>query len=150
MTGASSLRALQTTWNAHANAHYHLGCGAIAGSTLADANSRRPPETFAEVLATVVALADRSTRAGAKKLLRLIDSTPIPLGKMFDWARSNGRTRGMKTHVVDDPGRDLPRIKTVRAASANPSPDATAGARIRRTGLGVWRWARSPQTPKTL
>lgn len=119
LTSASSLRALETTWNAHANAHHHLGCGEIARSTLADANARRPPEAFAEVLATVVALADRSTRAGANQLLRLIDSTPIPLGKVFDWAKSNGRTRGMKAHVVYDPGRDLPQILDVTDANVN-------------------------------
>ncbi|HXZ17845.1 MAG TPA: DUF4372 domain-containing protein, partial [Roseiarcus sp.] len=82
LSGASSLRALEASWNAHANAHFHLGCGALARSTLADANARRPVEAFAEVLAMVAALTDRSTRAEARKLLRLIDSTPIPLGKL--------------------------------------------------------------------
>jgi len=113
------LRALETGWNAHANGHYHLGCGAIARSTLADANARRPVEAFAEVLTMVAALTDRSTRAEAKKLLRLIDSTPIPLGKLFDWAKSNGRIRGMKAHVVYDPGRDLPRILDITDANVN-------------------------------
>ena len=66
LTGAASLRALETSWNAHANAHYHLGCGEIARSTLADANARRPVEAFADVLSMVAALTDRSTRAEAK------------------------------------------------------------------------------------
>ena len=127
LTGASSLRALETSWNAHANAHYHLGCGEIARSTLADANARRPVEAFAEILAMVGALADRSTRSGARKLLRLIDSTPIPLGKLFDWAKSNGRIRGMKAHVVYDPGRDLPQILDVTDANVN---DAEIGREI--------------------
>ena len=85
LSGASSLRALEASWNAHANAHYHLRCGEIARSTLADANARRPVAAFAEVLTMVAALASRSIRADAKRLLRLIDSTPIPLGKLFDW-----------------------------------------------------------------
>ena len=127
LTNASSLRALETGWNAHANGHYHLGCGAIARSTLADANARRPVEAFAEVLTMVAALTDRSTRAEAKKLLRLIDSTPIPLGKLFDWAKSNGRIRGMKAHVVYDPGRDLPRILDITDANVN---DAQIGREI--------------------
>ena len=38
---------------------------------------------------------------------------------MFDWAKSNGRTRGMKAHVVYDPGRDLPRILDVTDANVN-------------------------------
>jgi putative transposase len=127
LSGASSLRALETGWNAHANAHYHLGCAEIARSTLADANARRPIEAFAEVLAAIAALADRSTRVEAKRLLRLIDSTPIPLGKLFDWAKSNGRIRGMKAHVVYDPGRDLPRILDITDANVN---DAQIGRQI--------------------
>ena len=127
LTGVSSLRALEASWNAHANAHYHLGCGEIARSTLADANARRPVEAFAEVLSMVAALTDRSTRAEANKLLRLIDSTPIPLGKLFDWAKSNGRIRGMKAHVVYDPGRDLPHILDITDANLN---DAEIGRQI--------------------
>ncbi|HXZ17764.1 MAG TPA: IS4 family transposase [Roseiarcus sp.] len=127
LSGASSLRALEASWNAHANAHYHLGCGEIARSTLADANARRPFEAFAEVLTTVAALTNRSTRAEAKKLLRLIDSTPIPLGQLFDWAKSNGRIRGMKAHVVYDPGRDLPQILDITDANVN---DAEIGREI--------------------
>ena len=127
LTGASSLRALETSWNAHANAHYHLGCDEIARSTLADANARRPAAVFAEVLSMVVGLADRSTRGDATRLLRLINSTPIPLGKLFDWAKSNGRVRGMKAHVVYDPGRDLPQILDVTDANVN---DAQIGRGI--------------------
>jgi len=126
LSGASSLRALEAAWNAHANAHYHLGCDEIARSTLADANERRPVAVFAETLAMIAALADRSTRADVKMLLRVIDSTPIPLGKLFEWAKSNGRVRGMKAHVVYDPGRDLPQILDVTDANVN---DAEIGRR---------------------
>lgn len=127
LTGAQSLRALATSWNAQANGHYHLGCGEIARSTLADANARRPVEAFADVLSMIAALTDRSTRGEANTLLRLIDSTPIPLGKLFDWAKSNGRIRGMKAHVVYDPGRDLPQILDITDANVN---DAEIGREI--------------------
>ena len=59
--------------------------------------------------------------------MRLIDSTPIPLGQLFDWAKSNGRIRGMKAHVVYDPGRDLPRILDITDANVN---DAQIGRQI--------------------
>ncbi len=119
LTNASSLRALEASWNAQANAHYHLGCGEIARSTLADANARRPVGVFAEVLAMVAALTDRSTRAEAKKLLHLIELHAHPVGRLFDWAKSNGRIRGMKAHVVYDRGRDLPRILDITDANVN-------------------------------
>ena len=75
----------------------------------------------------VAGLTDRSTRGEATQLLRLIDSTPIPLGKVFDWAKSNGRIRGMKAHVVYDPGRDVPQILDVTDANVN---DAQIGRTV--------------------
>ena len=41
LTGTTSLRALEASWNANAHAHYHLRCEAVARSTLADANATR-------------------------------------------------------------------------------------------------------------
>jgi putative transposase len=40
-------------------------------------------------------------------MAKLIDWTPIPLGKLCDWAKSNGRIRGLKMHVVFNPKADL-------------------------------------------
>lgn len=81
LSGSKSLRALVTGWNACANAHYHLGCGEIARSTLADANARRPVMAFAEALAIVAALTDRATRGDAKRLLRLDQLHSHPIGQ---------------------------------------------------------------------
>lgn len=127
LSGVDSLRGLVGSWNAHAQAHYHLGCGALARSTLADANARRPIKLFAEVFSMIVGSTDRSTRSGAKSFLRLIDSTPIPLGRLVDWAKSNGRIRGMKAHVVYDPDRDLPQILDITHANVN---DAQIGRTV--------------------
>ena len=66
-------------------------------------------------------------------MVRLIDSTPIPLGKLCDWAKSNGRIRGMKMHVVYDPEADCPthprhhrcqRQRRSRSAARSPSRPA--------------------------
>ncbi len=122
-----SLRELESEWNAHANSHYHLGCGGLKRSTLSDANARRPVAVFAEVLDKLASLFGRRVRRDAKQFVQLIDSTPIPLGKLFDWAKSNGRIRGMKAHVVYDPGRDLPRILDITDANVN---DAQIGRMI--------------------
>jgi IS4 transposase len=128
LSGLDSLRGLEAAWNANPDAHYHLDCGAVARSTLADANARRPVEAFADAFAMVAALTDRSTRNEGKRLLRLIDSTPIPLGKLFDWAKFNGRVRGMKAHLVYDPGRDLPRLLDITHANVN---DAQIGRTVK-------------------
>jgi putative transposase len=91
-----------------ATAHYHLGTGAVSRSTLSDANQRRPPAVFAETFAHVTALASRTLRHAGTEVMRLIDATPIPLTSLSRWAEWNGRTRGLKTHVIYDPIADRP------------------------------------------
>lgn len=119
LSGASSLRAVEARWNAGAHHHYHLGVGTLARSTLADANARRPPEVFAESFALLSKLAERSLRRDGAEMIRLIDSTPIPLDEMCAWARWNGRTRGLKMHVVHDPNADHPRRIEITHANVN-------------------------------
>jgi IS4 transposase len=97
-------------------------------STLSDANKRRPVAVFSETFGLVARQLDRQTRHEGAQMLRLIDSTPIPLGKLCDWAKSNGRIRGMKMHVVYDPQADHPRILDITDANVN---DAQIGRTIR-------------------
>jgi IS4 transposase len=119
LSGADSLRALVAQWNAHAHHHYHLGTGKLARSTLADANGRRPVAIFAEIFAVLSGLAERALRREGAAMLRLIDATPIPLDTLVGWAAWNGRTRGLKLHVVYDPGTDHPRRLAITPATIN-------------------------------
>lgn len=119
LTHADSLRALEVSFNANSNHHYHLGVGALARSTLSDANTRRPPGVFAGVFTMLAGMADRQTRRSGAEMIRLIDSSPIPLGKLCDWAKWNGRIRGMKMHVVYDPNADIPRSVEITQATVN-------------------------------
>jgi putative transposase len=119
LAGACSLRALEAVWNAHANHHYHLGCGTVARSTLADANARRPVAVFADMFAWLSSLADRTLRRDGGEMLRLLDATPIPLDDLVTWAAWNGRTRGLKLHVVYDPTADHPRRIEITPATVN-------------------------------
>lgn len=114
-----SLRGLVTDFNANAGAHYRLGTGALKRSTLSEANARRPVAVFADLFALLSAELDRKTRREGSDLLRLIDSTPIPLSKFFDFARWNGRIRGMKMHLVYDPRADRPFCVEVTPANVN-------------------------------
>jgi len=117
--GIGSLRALEAAWNANAHHHYHLGVGPLARSTLADANARRPLAIFAETFAKLSGLADRLVRREGEEMLRLIDATPIPLGKVVEWAKRNGRIRGLKMHVVYDPVADNPTFVDITDANVN-------------------------------
>ena len=119
LSGADSLRAIETGFNANSHHHYHLGVGSIARSTLSDANARRPVEVFAQTFTMLAEMADRHTRHEGAEMVSLIDSSPIPLGKTCDWAKWNGRIRGMKMHVVYDPNADCPRCVEITAATVN-------------------------------
>jgi putative transposase len=120
-SAADSLRGLEAAWNAGRQHRYHLGCGKLMRSTLADANRRRPVAIFSEMFSLLAGQLDRTARQEGGEMPRLIDSTPIPLGKLCDWAKSNGRIRGMKTHVVYDPHADAPRILDITDANVNAS-----------------------------
>jgi putative transposase len=96
-----------------------LGVGKVARSTLSDANARRPVGVFAETFAMLAEKADRHTRREGAEMIRLIDSSPIPLGKMCKWAKWNGRIRGMKMHVVYHPGNDVPRCVEITESIVN-------------------------------
>jgi putative transposase len=114
-----SLRGLELAFNANAHHHYHLNVRRVARSTLSDANARRPVGVFAGLFAMLVEQADRQTRREGAEVVRLIDASPIPLGKICDWATWNGRIRGMKMHVVYDPHADRPRCVEITAANVN-------------------------------
>jgi putative transposase len=96
-----------------------LGTGKLSRSTVADANRRRPVGIFAQTFARLSAMADRQMRCEGAEMVRLIDSSPIPLGKVCDWATWNGRIRGMKLHVVYDPLADVPMAVEVTPANVN-------------------------------
>lgn len=121
-SGAETLRGLATEWNAHSQHHYHLGAGRLARSTLADANQRRPAAVFADSFAELACQLDRHTRRDGRDLVRLIDSTPIPLGKLCAWAACNGRITGLKMHLVYDPASRRPQVLDITDATVNDAP----------------------------
>lgn len=119
VSGAGSLRAIETSFNAQSNHHYHLGCGPLARSTLADANARRPAVIFSELLRQLAGGLGRKARHEAHDCLQLIDSTPIPLSQLFDCSAFNGRIRGLKLHVLYDLQRQCPLDTQITPANVN-------------------------------
>jgi putative transposase len=119
LSHTDTLRGLELTFNANAQHHYHLNVGKLARTTLSDANRRRPVEVFADTFLMLSQLADRTMRREGAQMIRLIDASPVPLGKMCGWAPWNGRIRGMKMHVVYDPEADRPHAIAVTPANVN-------------------------------
>jgi IS4 transposase len=119
LSDATSLRALEANWNANSHHHYHLGTGKLARATLADANKRRSSEVFADVFTKLSAEADRAFRKEGAEMVRLIDSSPIPLGETIACRTWNGRIKGGKLHMVYEPGTDRPCEIEVTPANVN-------------------------------
>lgn len=119
LSGTSSLRALETGFNAQSNHHYHLNCGRLSRSTLADANKRRPVRVFTDVFQRLVSRLGRRVRNEARAVLQLIDSTPIMLSHQFECATSNGRIRGLKLHVLHDLEVNCPCHAEITPATVN-------------------------------
>jgi putative transposase len=117
--GADSLRAIVESFNASEQHHHHLGCGRLARSTFSDANAARDPRVFADVFAMLSRMLGSRDRSEGKAMTQIIDSTPIPLGALFDWARWNGRIRGMKMHVALDPATGAARVLDITDANVN-------------------------------
>ena len=113
-----SLRELAAVWNAQ-DSHYHLGRGRVHRSTLADANRRRPAAIFAETFVALSARAAAALPRHGRQLVRLIDTSPIPLGSLCRWAQWNGRTRGLKLHLLYDPDSDHPLRLAITPANVN-------------------------------
>jgi putative transposase len=119
LSGADGLRRLVAGFNANSQHHYHLGTDRLSRSTLSDANARRPVGIFSQTFARLSAMADRQMRCEGAEMVRLIDSSPVPLHKVCSWAAWNGRIRGMKLHVVYDPLADIPTAIEVTPANVN-------------------------------
>lgn len=119
LSGVDSLRGLAAVWNANSHHHYHLDVGPLSRSTLSDASVRRPVAIFAETFEILSGLADRVLKREGAEMLRLIDATPIPLDELVSWAKWNGRTRGLKLHVVYDPAADQPQRIAITPATVN-------------------------------
>lgn len=120
LSGAASLREIETGLSSHARRLYHLGMGKVCRSTLADANASRPSALFADLFAAMLKGAERGLRRKIADAVYLIDATSLPLnGLSKDWARFSTGVNGAKLHVVYDPDADRPIYAAVTPARVN-------------------------------
>ena len=128
VAGLNSLREIITGLAAHSRWFYHLNMRMPCRSTLSDANAARPAAVFRDIAVGLIAIAGRSLRQKGNALIRLLDSTPIPLkGEAFPWAEANSRTRGLKLHVLHDSRQGHPVWFEVTSAKTD---DAVAGRAV--------------------
>lgn len=128
LAGLTSLREIIVGMAAQSRWFYHLNLRMPARSTLADANAARPAAVFGDIARELIAVAGRRVRQRGEAMIRLLDSTPIPLkDARFAWAEANARTRGLKLHVLHDPRQGHPVWFEVTSAKVD---DAVAGRAI--------------------
>lgn len=104
LQGIKSLRTLEVAINSQ-----KIGIKTqVKRSTLSDANARRSSECFMWVLGQLMSRIPRAKRKEIKKVVRILDSSPIKLkGKGYDeWSKENATAhwQGIKLHVEYDLG----------------------------------------------
>ena len=122
LSGASSLRVLERSFNAQGMHHYHLGCGRLHRSTLAEANARTDGAVFAVLAQALMEQARGKLARQGRQLLRLIDSSSITLkGEGFAWTRAHRtrHTQGLKLHVMFDPAGQIPLAQGLTMPNVN-------------------------------
>ncbi len=120
LSGSRSLRDIETSLKSQAAKLYHVGGAPVSKSALATANATRPCETFAGLLAALMAQLQRGYRRKIGDCVRLIDSTGVRLSALSGaWATFSAGVCGAKAHVVYDPDADQPLYLMVTAANVN-------------------------------
>jgi hypothetical protein len=125
LSGAVSLREIETAMSSHSARLYHLGAREVSRSTLADANRLRSHEVFSGLFAHMAAQASRGLRRAAGEAVRLIDSTSIKLSSLSgEWARYYTGVFGAKAHVIYDPDAERPLYLEVTPSRVNDVVEA--------------------------
>jgi hypothetical protein len=127
LSGAASLREIETALASHSARLYHLGARSVSRATLADANTNRPAAVFAGLFSHMVGLAGRGLRRQTADAVRLIDSTGVRLaGVATDWARYSKGVCGAKAHIIYDPDAEQPVYLSITNAKTNDITAAKA------------------------
>jgi len=123
LSGVSSLRTLESCFNAQRAHHYHLGGGQVRRTTLSDANAKGDWQVFSQLAQALMHKARGSVRAEVQEFLHLIDSTSVTLkGRGFDsWTLENRtrNTQGVKLHLLLGLAEEAPLAQWISAANLN-------------------------------
>lgn len=99
----------------------------IKRSTLSDANRSRSAECFTWILEQLIGLLPRKKHKEIKKVIRILDSSPIQLREAsYDWAKqfATRHIKGLKLHTEYDVSLRVPTKIKISHANVN---DATIG-----------------------
>jgi IS4 transposase len=131
LSGATSLRQLEAGFNAQHGQHYHLNARCVKRTTLSEANAKRSPLIFAELLQALIAQAGRRIRRQREELLYLLDATTVDLpargcAGLRGHASAHGN-HGMKLHVLFEADSCAVAQASITPANVN---DITEGRKL--------------------
>ena len=96
LSGASSLRALVSSFASHANRLYHLGAKPVKRSSLADANAQRPAAVFIALFSALVGRVQGKLARQISECVLLLDSSTCPLNCLTkNWAQFSAGVCGV-------------------------------------------------------
>lgn len=109
LSGQTSLRDLEASFNASPARHYHLGAQEVKRSTLSDANAARPTAVFESILNLLLADMVGQDDRQIGSVIRLLDSTTIGLfAKTHRSLRYRSNNSAIKLHLMLDPDAGVP------------------------------------------
>jgi Transposase DDE domain/Domain of unknown function (DUF4372) len=127
LSGARSLRDIETSLRSHARKLYHLGGETVSRSALATANASRSAEVFSGLLSALMRQLASGYRRKIRDCVWLIDSTGLRLsGLSGGWATFSAGVCGAKAHIIYDPDANQPLYLMVTAANVNDITAAQA------------------------
>jgi hypothetical protein len=119
LSGAQSLREIESGLLSHQARLYHLGAAPAKRSTLADANKERPAALFSALFSAISGQLHRGLRRKIAETTYLIDSTSLKLNALSGWARFSTAIFGAKAHIVYDADADCPIYAQITPAKTN-------------------------------
>ena len=109
LSGQTSLRDLEASFNASPARHYHLGGKAVKRSTLCDANAARPTGVFEALLAYLLDGMATQGHRQIGELIQLLDSTTVSLfAETHRAMRFRSNNSAVKLHLLFDPDGQCP------------------------------------------
>lgn len=109
LSGQTSLRDLEASFNAGPARHHHLCCRGVKRSTLSDANAARPAAVFEAVLSLLIKESGSTTGKNIGELVQILDSTTLSLfAKTHKALRFRANNSAIKLHLLFDPDSQAP------------------------------------------
>lgn len=109
LSGQTSLRDLEASFNASPARQHHLCARGVKRSTLSDANAARPTAVFEAILSLLINETGGQTGNGIGELVQILDSTTLSLfAKTHKHMRYRFNNSAIKLHLLFDPDRQLP------------------------------------------